>query len=175
MTRTGNKGSSIRQVRKFGLDPNENVKHWKVSSSDVIMDLALEKAFWPYVIMIYNNLYHLNDQNIFLRYIWSSTTVPENTSDHKGEMEVLLMKVVFCIPPKGGDLLPRGSTMWSEGWNFQSPSLHPRASGRKEGLEVESTNGQWLSQSWLCKKSPWKPKRTVFLAFFFRELPCLGN
>lgn len=50
---------------------------------------------------------------------------------------------------------------WLEGWKFQ---FHPPSSEVQSGrgLEVESADGQWLSQPWLCNEDS-------FLVFSFRR------
>lgn len=59
----------------------------------------------------------------------------------------------------------------------QAPNLWGKV--REEGLEVESANGQWFSQSWLCSAALTKPRRTSIFtcfAFCFSEIvSCLKN
>ena len=78
------------------------------------------------------------DQNIFLRDIGSSSTVPENTSEAV-KVSCLVNDETFGLCPRVGAGC-QGDQPVIRGWELSAPSPQMLGGEKAEGWEVESAN-----------------------------------
>lgn len=131
---------------------------------------------------------------VYFRYIWSSSTVPcsrllkplELSKHKKGGWWQIILDLLSSVPENSSGKVtfgshPRVGAVCQEKRPCEQRvgtfSPTPWSSGRREGLEVESTTiGQWFSQSLLCNNASINTPKNSFLdPLFSRELPPLGN
>lgn len=131
---------------------------------------------------------------VYFRYIWSLSTIPcsrlpkplEFSEHKKGGWWQIILGLLSSVPENSSGKVTFGShPRVGAGCQEKQPcekrvgtfSPTPWSSGRREGLEVESTTiGQWFSQSLLCNNASINTPKNSFLdPFFSRELPPLGN
>ena len=124
---------------------------------------------------------------MYFRYIWSSSTVPcsqlpkplEFSEHKKGGWWQIIFDLSSSVPENSSGKVTFGShPKVGAGCQKKGPceqrvgtfSPTPWSSGRREGLEVESTtSGQWFSQSLLCNNASINTPKNSFLDPFFPE------